>query len=121
MLPWADSLQKDRERHRDEGAETAWPHGEAETSAQNFSISPGKPKGEAVREREHKRTLPRKGLFGKVLAERWRLFNDLCMPFSPIARRFSGKLSCTTLNMRAERLTVGSSSFGKIPAYKYLK
>jgi hypothetical protein len=65
-----------------------------------------------VRERGHKRTLPRKGLFGKVLAERC-IFNDLCIPFSLIAIRFSGKLPYTTLNVRAERLTLGSSSFGK--------
>ena len=70
-------------------------------------------KGKAVREHEPKRTLPRKGLFGKVLDERWRLFNDLCMPFSPIEIRFSGKLPYTALDVRAERLLVGSSSFGK--------
>jgi hypothetical protein len=69
--------------------------------------------GEAVRERKRKRTLPSKGLFGKVLDERSRLFNDLCMPFSPIELCFSGKLRDTTLDVRAERLTVGSSSFGK--------
>jgi hypothetical protein len=68
---------------------------------------------QAVRERKRKRTLPRKSLFGKVLAERWHLFNDLCIPFSPIEIRFSGKLLYLTLNIRAERLTVGSNSFGK--------
>jgi hypothetical protein len=66
-----------------------------------------------VRQREQQPTLPRKGLFGKVLDEIWRLFNDLCIPFSPIEIRFSGKLPYTTLDVRAERLPVGSSSFGK--------
>jgi hypothetical protein len=70
-------------------------------------------KSATVRDHEAQPTLPRKGLFGRVLDERWRLFNDLCIPFSPIEIRFSGKLPYTTLNMRAERLTVGSISFGK--------
>ena len=66
-----------------------------------------------MRARKRKRILPRKSLFRKVLAERWRLFNALCIPFSPIELRFSGKLPYSTLNIRAERLTVGSNSFGK--------
>jgi len=74
-----------------------------------------------VREHEHKRTLPRKGLFGKGLDERGRLFNDLCIPFSPIEIRFSGKLLYPTLDVRAERLTLGPAPLVRIPAYKYLK
>src|SRR5207247_11424972 len=70
-------------------------------------------KNDVVRQCEQQPTLPRKGLFGKVLDERWRLFNGLCILFSPIEIHFLGKLPYTTLDVRAQRLTVGSSSFGK--------
>ena len=78
-------------------------------------------KSEVVRQHKQQPTLPRKGLFEKVLDERWRLFNDLCIPYTPIEIRFSGKLPYTTLDVRAERLTVGSAPLARIPAYKYLK
>jgi hypothetical protein len=76
-----------------------------------------------VRERAHKRTLPRKDkdLVGKVIDERGHLFNALCTAFFPIERRFSGTLPYTTINMITESLTVGLGALLRALAYKSLQ
>jgi len=57
-------------------------------------------KDPAMREREEKRTLPRRSFFGKDTDERSRFFKELQVLFSPIEALFSRKLSYTSITGR---------------------
>jgi hypothetical protein len=50
-------------------------------------------KGVAMREHKELETLPRRGIFGKDIDERSRVFNALQVLVSPTEVLFSGKLS----------------------------